>query len=504
MPEAQPRWRSRRVQVARILVGVFGFILLNLLWAVFLLSQLPPPIAFPSTAVSVLIAGLVFALPFTREPGLNDGIVVDEGGLRWRKGKKRGYVFLRDIEDVGYAGVLGSPAIRVETNGGRLRLFTGGLPENLFIDDLNTRIAGLHSRDPHHEHADLARGGRSLATWLAEVRAARGVSEDAAYRTNERAPRDLLELACDRDADAEERAAAAHLKAMAPILSQGGLAIITPSSTNPDLTDPKFAQQYRPAGKAIYFRTVTTDAYQGPNMADFFAEKLGVKAIYVLDDQGAYGVGMADAFQKRIADKGVKVLGRDQLDPKAADYSAILTKIKSLNADSLYYGGVGTAGVKLIKQSYDILPTLKKGGGDGIYGGDLLKGAGFPAIAGWYATIAAPHMTEDTKLATWMADFKKKYGAPPEDYSITSYDAATVIIDAIKTVAATGKPVTREAVRDAIQAGKFKTLQGDISYDPNGDLNSKVVSVFQVQQNDKAPLDDTNAQFHYIGVAPTS
>ncbi len=293
-------------------------------------------------------------------------------------------------------------------------------------------------------------------------------------------------------------------KAMSPILSQGGLAIITPSSTNPDLTDPKFAAQYRPAGKAIYFRTVTTDAYQGPNMADFFAEKLGVKAIYVLDDQGAYGVGMADAFQKRIADKGVKVLGRDQLDPKAADYSAILTKIKSLNADSLYYGGVGGAGVKLIKQSYDILPNIKKGGGDGIYGGDLLKGAGFPAIEGWYATIAAPHMVEDTKLASWMAAFKKKYGAPAEDYSITSYDAANVIIDAIRTVAATGKPVTREAVRDAIQAGKFKTLQGEVSFDANGDLNSKVVSVFQVKKDDKSPLDDTNTQYKYIGVAPTS
>ena len=61
-------------------------------------------------------------------------------------------------------------------------------------------------------------------------------------------------------------------KAMAPILSQGGLATITPSSTNPDITNPKFAEQYRPAGKAIYFRTVTTDAYQGPNMANFLAE----------------------------------------------------------------------------------------------------------------------------------------------------------------------------------------------------------------------------------------
>ena len=59
-------------------------------------------------------------------------------------------------------------------------------------------------------------------------------------------------------------------KAMAPILSQGNLATITPVSTNPDITNPKFAAQYRPDGKPIYFRTVTTDAFQGPNMANFY------------------------------------------------------------------------------------------------------------------------------------------------------------------------------------------------------------------------------------------
>ena len=293
-------------------------------------------------------------------------------------------------------------------------------------------------------------------------------------------------------------------KAMAPILSQGGLAIITPSSTNPDLTDPKFAAQYRPAGKPIYFRTVTTDAYQGPNMADFMAEKLKVKKIFILDDQGAYGIGMADAFQKQIVAKGVTVLGRDQLDPKVADYSAILTKIKSLGADSLYYGGVGSAGVKLIKQSYEILPDVIKGGGDGLVGADMLKGAGFPACQGWYATIASPHMVDDPKMAPWIAAFKKKYNEAPEDYTITSYSAATIVIDAIKKVADSGKTVTREAVRDAIQGGTFNTLQGKITYDENGDIKDKVVSVFQIQKNDKAPLDDVSQQYHYIGVAPTS
>ncbi|HTN11058.1 MAG TPA: branched-chain amino acid ABC transporter substrate-binding protein, partial [Acetobacteraceae bacterium] len=87
-------------------------------------------------------------------------------------------------------------------------------------------------------------------------------------------------------------------KAMSPILSQGDLPIITMASTNPDITDPKFARQYRPKGKAIYFRTVTTDNYQGPNMANYMAEVLKIKSIYILDDSGAYGVGMADTFEK--------------------------------------------------------------------------------------------------------------------------------------------------------------------------------------------------------------
>src|SRR3984957_10670476 len=147
-------------------------------------------------------------------------------------------------------------------------------------------------------------------------------------------------------------------KAMAPILSQGNLATITPSSTNPDITAPKFAGQYRPAGKAIYFRTVTTDAFQGPNMANYYADTIKVKSVYVLDDSGAYGVGIADTFQAQAEKRGIKLLGRDQLNPKEADYTTILTKIKSLSPDSLYYGGVAQAGVKLVKQAYDIVPNM--------------------------------------------------------------------------------------------------------------------------------------------------
>jgi branched-chain amino acid transport system substrate-binding protein len=292
-------------------------------------------------------------------------------------------------------------------------------------------------------------------------------------------------------------------KAMAPILSYGGLATITPTSTNPDLTDPKFAAQYRPAGKPIYFRTVATDNYQGPNMANYFADVLKVKSVYVLDDSGAYGEGLANAFEKQAEKKGIKVLGHDKLDPKAADYTSVLTKIKQSGAESLYYGGVFQAGVKLAKQAYDILPhNMPKAGGDGMIGPEMLTAIGFPAAEGWYATQASPHLTEEPALQDWVNRYKAKFGVLPDDYSITAYDAATVIIDSVKRVKESGKPITRENVRDAIQTAKVKTLQGTISFDQNGDIEDRVISIFQAHRDDRYPLDDILHQYKYIGVAP--
>jgi branched-chain amino acid transport system substrate-binding protein len=291
-------------------------------------------------------------------------------------------------------------------------------------------------------------------------------------------------------------------KAMAPILSQGGLAIITPSSTNPDITDPKFAQQYRPAGKAIYFRTVATDAYQGPYMANYYADKLHVKTLYILDDSGAYGVGLADAFQGQAEKKGIKILGRDRLDPKAADYSAILTKIKSLNPDAIYYGGVAQAGVKLAKQAYDIIPKAIKAGGDGVYAPEMLTAVGYPAKEGWYATNASPHVTEEKKMSNWVKEYKEKFKVDPDDYAVTSYDAAQVIAAAIKAVVASGKTPNRDNVRDAIQNVKVTTLQGPVAFDANGDLVDKTISVFQIKQA-KGVAADSMDNFHYVGTAPS-
>jgi ABC-type branched-subunit amino acid transport system substrate-binding protein len=157
----------------------------------------------------------------------------------------------------------------------------------------------------------------------------------------------------------------------------------------------------------------------------------------------------ADGYHLNVLllDDGTATAG--QYDP---DYMPALTKIKALGAQSIYYGGDAQAGVKLAKQAYDLVPNLIKAGGDGMYGPSILQGAGFPAADGWYATVASPHMMEDAELQPWVTRFIAKNGRrQPSDYSITAYDAALVVIDAIERVAKSGKPVERIAVRDAIR-----------------------------------------------------
>jgi branched-chain amino acid transport system substrate-binding protein len=280
-------------------------------------------------------------------------------------------------------------------------------------------------------------------------------------------------------------------KAMAPIASDAGLMLITPSSTNPDITDPNFASQYRPNGKAIYFRTVTTDAFQGPYMANYAAEALGIRSVYILDDTGAYGEGIANAFEGQAKAKGLNVLGHDKLNPKESDYTTVLTKIKALNPDALYYGGVQQAAVKLAKQAYDVMPNVPKMGGDGVYSVSFPQDAG-QAAENWFATIAAPDTIDEPQAQDWVARYQSRYGASPQDYALTAYDAVLVLDDTVRRLVNDGMEITRDNVRDYAQQTNLPTLQGTISFDDNGDLKEKIISVFQVK----------DGLYKYVGAAP--
>ena len=288
-------------------------------------------------------------------------------------------------------------------------------------------------------------------------------------------------------------------KAMIPILVQASLPMVAGSTTSPDLTSPKFASQYRVNGTTIiFFRTCGNEAFVEPGMVNYFYKK-NVKSAYILDDGGAGGVGIADAFESAAKTRGIKVLGRDSLNPKEADYTTILTKIKGLGPDLLEFGGTTQAGAKLAKQAYDILPSkVLRADASGIYEGDFLQAAGFPAAEGWYATSAAPHVLDTPAGQTWARRYVQRWHKQPTDYGLTTYDAGLVVVNAIAQVVRTGQSVSRVNIRSAIQATNLRTLEGSIQFDKNGDLLHPVISIFRVTHD--AKFSDTDlSQFKYVG-----
>ena len=128
--------------------------------------------------------------------------------------------------------------------------------------------------------------------------------------------------------------------------------MVAGSTTSPDLTSLKFAAQLRMNGvTTVFFCTCANEAFVEPGMVNFFYQKHNVRSAYILDDGGAGGVGIADAFQAAAAKKGIKVLGRDKLNPKASDYATILTKITGLGPDLLEFGGITLTDAKLAKRT---------------------------------------------------------------------------------------------------------------------------------------------------------
>jgi len=116
------------------------------------------------------------------------------------------------------------------------------------------------------------------------------------------------------------------------------------------------------------------------------------------------------------------------------------------------------------------------------------------AAENWYATIAAPDTIDQPEAADWVGKYRSKFAKEPLDYALTSYDAVLVIEDTVNRLLKDGMPITRDNVRDYAQTTSLPTLQGVISFDENGDLTDKVVSVFQVK----------DALYKFIGAAPQS
>ncbi len=141
-------------------------------------------------------------------------------------------------------------------------------------------------------------------------------------------------------------------KVQIPISNQAGLLQCSPANTNPDLTKGDPGKQLRAANpdKINYIRVATTDDIQGPAVAQYAYNDLGLKNVAIVDDLSVYGKGIADAFSAEFTKLGGKIADREGADPKTTDYSSILTKFAGLKPDSVFFGGVTANGGGLLRK----------------------------------------------------------------------------------------------------------------------------------------------------------
>src|SRR5258705_10359275 len=172
-------------------------------------------------------------------------------------------------------------------------------------------------------------------------------------------------------------------KVSIPITNRAHMAQVTPANTYPGLTKksgaaPGEPEIYRPMGFANYFRPIPADDIQGAVGAKW-PKRLGVKKVFILNDQELYGKGIADVFEETAKKIGLTVVSNEGIDWKQPDQKPILTKVRASGADLVYLGGVIETGAQVIirqmKQVGVPAPRTRFMGPDGLLEEELLKGA---------------------------------------------------------------------------------------------------------------------------------
>jgi len=250
------------------------------------------------------------------------------------------------------------------------------------------------------------------------------------------------------------------------IYADASVAQISPSATNPKLTEQGFKTT---------FRVVANDNQQGGVLANYAADQLKAKTIAIIDDRTAYGQGLADVVEKVAKEKGVKVVAREFTNDKATDFNAILTKVRGAKPDVVMYGGMDATAGPMAKQMKQLGIKSTLLAGDGVCSPEFIKLAG-DAAGILHCSMAGEAVEKMPKGADFVANFKKRFNADVQVYSPYSYDAVYVIADAIKRA---GK-ADRASIAAAMPATNYPGLTGQIAFDEKGDIKGGAISMFKV------------------------
>src|SRR5579863_3494512 len=241
------------------------------------------------------------------------------------------------------------------------------------------------------------------------------------------------------------------------VYQENGVLFITPSATNPKVTDRMLWDAFRTCGR---------DDQQGMLWAELARDKLKGKKIAVVHDKTTYGKGLADAALDDMHKFGLKEVLYEGVNTGEKDYSAIVSKIKESGADYLMWGGLHTEGGLIIRQMRDQGMKTVMISGDGITDNEFSQ-IGGPGVEGTLMSFG-PDPRNNPAAKDVVAEFKAK-NFDPEAYTLYSYAAVQIM----KQAAEATKSLDPKKIAEYMHSGKtFHTVIGDIAYDKKGDRTS--------------------------------
>lgn len=273
----------------------------------------------------------------------------------------------------------------------------------------------------------------------------RGKAEEAATVVSKLISRDKVHAILGEVASSNSLAAA-------PIAQRAGIPMISPSSTNPKVT-----QQ----GDYI-FRVCFIDPFQGKVMAKFAKEALKAKSAAIMRDKSAdYSVGLADVFAKEFAAMGGTIVIDQAYQGKDVDFKSQLTTIKQKKPDVVFVPGYYTEVGLIAKQAREMGVNAPLLGGDGWESPELYT-IGGKAIEGNYFSNHCSPESKDKVVRDFVGKHQAKYKKDPGALTMLGYDAAMVLFDAIKR----SPSLSGSDLKAAIAATRdFQGVTGKISLD---------------------------------------
>lgn len=257
-------------------------------------------------------------------------------------------------------------------------------------------------------------------------------------------------------------------KAALPIYRDAKLICMSPSATNPPLTQ---SGEY-----PNFFRTIASDDAQAKMGVDYATQTLGAKKIAVLHDKGDYGKGYAE-FAKSFIEQGgqAQVVLFEGVTPGAVDYSAVVNKVRQSGADVVIFGGYHPEASKIVSQMRKKQMKTPFLSDDGVKDDTFIKVAGADA-EGVYAS-GPRDISSNPLYQQAIEQHKAEFGSEPGAFFPEAYSASLALLNAIEKAGSTDY----DAVIKALRSEYVDTPVGKISFDEKGDAIGVGFSMYQVQ-----------------------